>query len=409
MRGLKLSLVSLLVALSCTAHAQRGTFSGTDQVFDFSRQAVVFTDLSLFGEVGALAWIDIEQASKNTWLPFKMIALGEAPPVDPTIRMKYSFLLLNALDYEGPVFGDKIASMGHLVEGGGVYRTNLDIGQWYPGGLDVEFGGGAEVLFSRLASTQTPNLDEDIAFTEQTSPFIYGSEWVGSTYFQAKFGPFIRWQSKLRFQRRRSVDPGRVSLDGRGALVLGRDDRSGIKLSLFDRFEIAGIGLAGEVQHGDSAWDFKQMLMAGVREKFLIPDLGTTVEFGVKGFDGFSTNLVELNFAYIDLPRADYVISGGGRLGFDGAPYSARFGIMYENYKVEGTLQLVNRYGETDQLWGFGVGLGGISRFFVKEPGPPPFDFELAVYYNYLDHLDQMPGLRGTVFVTGRMIMQGFD
>lgn len=406
--NVRIALVMLSLVLSSAAFAQRGTFSGTDEVFDFSRQAVVFTDLSLFGEVGALAWIDIDEASENSWLPYHMVAIGAAPPVDPTFRMKYSFLLLNALDYKGPVFGDRIASIGHLVEAGGVYRTNLDIGEWYPGGLDVEIGGGAEVLFSKLASTQTPNLDDDIGFTKPTSPFDYGSEWVGSTYVQARIGPFLRWQSKLRFQRRRSVDPGRVSLDGRGALVLGRDDRSGVKLSLFDRFEIAGIGLAGEVQHGDTAWNFKQMLMVGLREKFLIPDLGTTVEFGVKGFDGFETNLVELNVAYIDLPRADYVISGGGRLGFDGAPYSARFGIMYENFKVEGTLQLVNRYGETDRLLGFGVGLGGISRFFIEEPGPPPLDFELAVYYNYLDQLDQMPGLRGTVFVTGRALVQGF-
>lgn len=401
--------LGLLLGLPNVGWAQRETFNDTSAIFDFSRQAVVFTDVTLFRELAPLISLDLREAEASTWLPWGLISIGEAPPVDPTFQLKYSFLLLNPLDYSGPVFGDQIAAMAHVVEAGGVYKTNLDVGEWYPGGLDLEIGGGAEILFSRLASTQTPDLNKDIGFTKKTSPFVYGTEWVGSVRLNARVGEFLRWQSKLRFQKRSAINPGSVSLDGRGALrFVDRDDISGVQLALFDEFEIAGVGLAGEVQHGESAWNFKQMLMAGIREKILVPKLSTTFELGFKGFDGFSTNLVELNVAYLNLPEAELIISAGGRLGFDGQMYSARAAITYENIKAEGTLQFTNRYGEPDRTFGFGVGVGGIARFFMKSDDPPPGDVELAVYYNFLDHLDQMPGLRGTLFITGRAMGQVF-
>lgn len=399
----------LALALPQTSFAQRETFTDTSAIFDFSRQAVVFTDITLFRELGPLVWVDLDEEIENSWLPWGLVSIGEAPPIEPAAQLKYSFLLLHPLDYVGPVFGDQIAAMAHVVEANGVYKTMVDIGDWYPGGVELSVGGGAEVLFSRLASTQTPNLQEDIGFTKPTSPFVYGTEWVGSARLFARFGDFVRWQSKLRFQKRSAINPGSVSLDGRGALrFVDRDDRAGIQLSLFDEFEIAGVGLAGEVQHGESAWNFKEMLMAGIREKILVPDWSTTFELGVKGFDGFRTNLVELNVAYLNLPDTEFIVSAGGRVGFDGQMYSARAALTYENIKAEGTLQFTNRYGEPDRTFGFGIGVGGIARFFMGSGEPPPGDIELAVYYNYLDHLDQMPGLRGTLFITGRAMGQLF-
>lgn len=411
MRSEACAAVVLLSSLaSAGAQAQRGRFEDTDAVFEFSRQAVVFTDLTLFRESQSVAFLDLEREIERSWLPWGLVTLEQGPEAMPRFRLKYSFLLLHPLDYVGPVFGDRLAAMAHVVEGGGVYKTTVDVGDWYPGGIELEIGGGGEVLFSRLASTQTPDLNQYEGFDEDTSPFVYGTEWVGSAYVYARFGPFLRWQSKLRFNKRDAVDPGRVSLDGRGALVFPeRDDRGGISLALFDRFEIAGIGLAGELQHGEDAWNFEQMLMAAISEKILVPQINTSFELGVRGFDGFSTNLVELDVAYIDLPEIGWVASAGGRLGFDGQLYSARAGFTYLHFRGELTMQLVNRYGESDRALGFGVGVGSLARILIETEGkPPPFDFELAVYYDYLDHLDQMPGLRGTLFVTGRVVGQAF-
>lgn len=411
MRRDLLSAATLLaLALPQAASAQRETFGDTGAVFEFSRQAVVFTDLTLFRETHAVAYLDLKEEIASTWLPWDLVSVGRGPEGEPWFRLKYSFLLLHPLDYQGPIFGDRLAAMGHVVEGGGVYKTMVDVGDWYPGGVELEVGGGGEVLFTRLASTQTPDLQQEISFTENTSPFIYGTEWVGSAYLYARFGPFLRWQSKLRFNKRNAVNPGQISLDGKGALAFPeRDNQGGVELSLFDQFEIAGVGLAGEVQHGEDAWNFKQMLMAGIREKILVPQINTSFELGFKGFDGFSTNLMEFNVAYYDLPEFGWLANAGGRLGFDGKPYSARLGLTYMQFRGELTMQFTNRFGEPDRALGFGLGVSGVLRFFMDTKGkPPPTDMELAVYYNYLDHLDQMPGLRGTLFVTGRFLVQAY-
>lgn len=406
---------SLLLALATlapsVASAQRATLESTDSLFDFSRQAQVFGEVSMFDEGRRLRAHDLERESAASWLPWGLVSMSDAPTVEPSFRLAYRFLLLDSLDFQGDAFGDRIVSTAHVVDLDIRYRTMVDIGDWYPGGVELELGGGAEIIANRLASAQTPDFAGDVGFGDETTPFVYGTEWQGAGTLFARFGPFFRWQSKLMFQDRSAVDPRNVSLDGRGALVFpDRADRSGFELALLDRFEVMGIGLIGEVQHGPSIWNFSEMLMAGLKEKVYIPQIASVVEAGVKSFDGFSTNLVELAVTVPNFPYFEVPVNVGGRMGFDGQFYSARAGFSVSVFRAEGTVQLVNRRQEPDKVFGFGVGFGGLTELLAdEESAPMPIDAELAVYYNYLDHLDQLPGLRGTLFFTARIVGQYFS
>lgn len=393
-------LIAATSAVPDAALGQRQPLRSSDSLFDLSRRAVVFTETSLFREQDELFDLDLEAALAESWLPFDLISLSKNPRQPSTFELRYSFVLMNPVEFVGSAFADRMTVQGHLFELNLASETKVDLGPLT--GVPLQFGGGARALFSRATSQTAPDLSGSFDFEDSLDPFVYGNEVLGTVHAFARLGSFLRWQSRLFFQRRRSVDPSQVSLDGRGVLSFpARDDQTGLSVALFDEFEILGIGLAGEVQHGASLWNFKEMLMAGVKEKVLIPSARMTVEAGVKGFDGFSTNMAELNLGYV--PDMELAITGGGRLGFDGRVYSARVGVAYHWVKAEGTVQLVNRRGEPDRLFGVGVG-ASLRGLMEKEKGDRSgLDGELAIYYNYLDHLDQVPELRDTFLIMGRV------
>lgn len=404
------ALAATLMGSSIDAHAQGQVFRSTDSLFDFSRRAVVFTEGSLFREYVEVLGLDLEQAERDSWLPFGMISLSDRPREPSVFDFKYSLVVLTPLEFQGTSFVDQMTIQGHLFEVSGAYQTRFSLGDGVLRDIPLQLGGGANVLYSRISSNLVPDVSEPFDSDGELEPYVYGGEVVGTVHAFARLGSFLRWQSRLFFHSRSAADPRNISLDGRGGLVFPtRDDRGGLDFALFDQFEILGIGLAGEVQHGPSLWNFNEMLMAGLRERILIRDWGLRLDLGVKGFDGFTTNLVELNVGYISLPEMNGAITGGGRLGFDGRFYSARLSLALEMFKGEATVQIVNRRGEEDLLFGFGLGvtLGGI-RDALDERGTRDreaylFDAELAVYYNYLDHLDQVPAMRDTLFIMGKL------
>lgn len=238
---------------------------------------------------------------------------------------------------------------------------------------------------------------EDKYIVEEDS-LSYGSQFQGRMSVGTVFYKAFGFKSNLYYDVTKWQNPDRRYIDSRGDLAFYDEasEESNRRIALFDKFELYDLGFFIELLHGEEIWNTADAQYIAFTERLNIDLINTYFEFSYKAFNAWAARYIEPKIGFIlDESGGEIVaLEAGTRLTpREGRATAYRGSLLMSDgilqYRYEMTYLLEDTTGREVNRTGHGVGLGygGLDGVF-----------ELAYYYNYMNHVDLVPGLTDVHF-----------